>query len=84
MIEGRARTAYQAGFDVVWTTSDWLWMSVPAAGLAVWASRSSDTFRVPGPRIVTGTDSLTRTFRGRTGIRASSPSAALPAEPVAR
>ena len=80
MIEGSASTAYQAGFEAACTTSDWLRMSVPA----LFTRRSSDTFRSPGPRRVTGTLSLTSTRRGSTASIASSPSAALPDEPVAR
>ena len=43
-----------------------------------------ETFLPPGPRRVTGTLSVTSTRRGSTTRNASSPSAALPAEPVAR
>ena len=79
MIAGKLSTAYQAGFDAAWITSDWL--SIVSAGFA---SRSTTIRFSPGPRTVIGTVSATSTRRGSTGSIASSPSLAAPAEPVAR
>ena len=77
---GRAITAYQDGFETIWTVTLWC-RSV--SDLPDWSSLVNSNFFVCAPRIGSGSDSVTRMRRESTGKKPSSPSDNLPVEPTA-
>src|SRR5712664_4135127 len=73
-------TAYQDGFETICTVSDLLRSE---SDLAESRSRLKSNSLIPAPRKGSGSDSVTRTRRARTGRYPSSPSESRPLEPIA-